>query len=76
MLSEHDKALAKFLLYTKLATFSVVSDMTASLLSDKEDVELWALNSLRAYGEIAKRWKGTETEKVECDLIIALLEEA
>jgi hypothetical protein len=43
------------LLFSRLATSEFIDAMLVALVSEREESEIWALNGLRAFGEIRKK---------------------
>lgn len=55
---EQERLLARYIIFTKLSTYAGVETMLVALNSENEEVEIWALNSLREFGKILQGQMG------------------
>ena len=47
-----EKEYARLMLWTKLSTYSLIEVLLIGMNSENEEVEVWALNSLREFGKL------------------------
>lgn len=73
MTPEEEQALTRFMLWSKLTTYAAIEEMMVGMNSDNEEVELWALNSLREFGKLLIRQRAEPGHQTGVQFAIDLM---